>query len=285
MKNLLITTALCFAATGAAAELTYGSAFANYHSFDSDDGDTSLRTYGGAAEYRFNNFLFSGEAGRISTGEGDVDQISIGLGYTLQNGVTLGVDHSRIELDDLDADITSVYMSYTFSQYTLGLSVGDSSDLNDTSYGIYGAWDVTEDGTVGFDLVRIDEEDIFAGYASYDLQQYSVEAQIFLLDDLEIYSIDGSYNLRNGFSIIGGLSMADLDGDDLTAFTVGAQYAFAPGANVEVALGRIDVDGGENIDRMTFGLNYEFGARTSKRRTVGNILLDATATTVGLTEF
>ena len=285
MKNLLITTALCFAATGAAAELTYGFAFANYHSLDTDEGNGSLRTYGGAAEYRFNSFLFSGEAGRISTGDGDLDALSIGVGFTLQNGVTLGIDHSRIELVNLDADITSAYMSYAFSQYTLGLSVGDSSDLNDPTYGIYGAWDVTEDGTVGFDLVRIDEENIFAGYANYDLQQYSLEAEVFLLDEVEIYSIDGTYDLRNGFSFIGGLSMANLDGDDLTAFTVGAQYAFAPGANVEVALGRIDVDGGENIDRMTFGLNYEFGARTSKRRTVGNILLDATATTLGLTEF
>lgn len=285
MKKLFLVTGLCVAATSAAAELTYGTAFAKYHDLSGDGGDASLRTFGAGIEYRTNGFTFSGEFGRIDTGEGDLDLWSLGLGYTLQNGVTIGLDHSEFEIADEDAGVTSIYASYAFGDYTLGLSAGDSSDLDDNVYSIYGAWDVTETGTVGLDYVRVGDEDLTSLYADYELDRYTLEADFVSLDDLDIYAIAGSYELGRGFSAIGSLAAFDLGDVDATAITVGVQYALAEGAAAELALGRIDVDDAGDVDLVTFGLNYELGRRTSKRRTLGNIITSATGTIAGLTDF
>lgn len=285
MKNLLITTALCFAATSASAELTYGSAFAKVHNFDGNGGSNDLATYNGAIEYRYDNLVFSGEVGKIDSDGGDFDFADFGLGYTLYNGVTIGLDYSGFDLEGEDADIVSAYAMYSFGAYTLGLSAGESSDLEDTAYSIFGAWDVSSDGTVGADIIRLDGETLIAAYATYDLDRYSLDADVFSSDGLDVFALSGGYDLGNNFAVIGSLSIADLDGDDLKALSVGAQYEFAPGANVELAVGRIDVDGGDNVDRLSLGVNYEFGKRTSKRRALGGILVDATASSLGLTDF
>ena len=52
-----------------------------------------------------------------------------------------------------------------------------------------------------------------------------------------------------------------------------------------LALGRLDFDSGEDVDQLTFGVNYELGRRTSKRRSLGNIFSSATGTFAGLTDF
>lgn len=288
MKHFLMTTALCLIATNAAAELTYGSAFAKFHNFDSDGGEADLRTFGAGIEYRANSFTFSGDIGRIDAGgdgEGSLDFGSIGVGYTLQNDVTLGLDYSAFGVDDDDTNIISAYAMYSFGAYTVGLSAGDSSDLDDTAYTLFGAWDVSEHGTVGVDVLRLDGETGISAYADYDLERYSVKADAFKLDTLRVFAVSGAYEVANNISAIGSLAAADEDGDGVTAFSVGAQYEFTPGANVEFALGRINVDGGDNINRMTVGLNYEFGKRTSKRRTLSTILVGATSNTFGLTDF
>lgn len=285
MKNLLITTALCLAATGASAELTYGSAFAKSHNFDGGGEDLDLTTFGGAIEYRFNNLTFSGEAGRVDVDADDLDFLDLGFGYTLQNGVTLGLEYSDFTVEDTDASIVSVYAMYTFGAYTLGLSAGDSSDLDDTAYSVFGAWDVSDSGTVGVDILRLDGETAVSAYATYDLDRYSLDADVFSTEGLDILTLAGGYDLGNNFSVIGSFALADLDGDNLTAFSIGGQYEFAPGANVELAVGRVDADGGDNIDRLTLGVNYEFGKRTSKRRALGGILVEATTSALGLTDF
>ena len=50
-------------------------------------------------------------------------------------------------------------------------------------------------------------------------------------------------------------------------------------------MGRLDFDSGEDVDQLTFGVNYELGRRTSKRRSLGNIFSSATGTFAGLTDF
>jgi hypothetical protein len=285
MKNLLLTTALCFAATSAAAELTYGAAFVKAHNFDSDAGSTDLWTLGGGFEYRLNNYTFSGKARRIDTEEDDIDAVDVGFGYTLQNGVTLGLDYSGLTIADDGTDIFSGYAMYTFGAYTLGLALSEASDLDDTGYTVFGAWDVSEHGTVGLDLIRIDGVNIAAAYADYDLDRYSIAVEAIQLEETDVVAISGAYDFGNNFSVIGSLTVASDEGDDLTGMSIGAQYEFVPGANVELAVGRLDFDDADNIDRITLGVNYEFGKRTSKRRTLGGIFADATAATLGLTDF
>ena len=287
MKNLLITTALCLAATGASAELTYGSAFAKFHNFDGDGGSADLRAFGGGIEYRANNLTFSGDIGRIDAGSSNTgfDFGSLGVAYMLQNGVTLGLDYSAFSVDGDDTDILSAYAMYSFGDYTIGLSAGDSSDLSDTAYSVFGAWDVAPTGTVGLDLIRVEGETAVAAYADYALERYSLNADAVKFDTLRVFSVSGAYDLGNSISVIGALATADEDGDGLTAVSLGAQYEFVPGANVEVAVGRINVDGGDKVDRLSLGLNYEFGKRTSKRRTLSTILGGATGSALGLTDF
>lgn len=285
MKKLLITTALCWAATGAAAELTYGSAFLNYHNLDGDGGDIDLTTFRGELEFRFDAFTFTGEAGSIDLDDGDFRYYTLGGGYQLQNGVTLGLDHVRIDLDTDDLDVTSAYALYEFGAYTLGLSAGDSSDLSDTVYSVFGAWDVSEDGVVGIDVLRVEDENLVSAYVDYDLAQYSVEADLTLFDGVDVFSIEGAYKFGNGFSVLGGLSTADFDGTAINTIEIGAAYEFVPGANVEFALARTDIDDLGDFDRVTVGVNYDFGKRTSKRRTLGNILANSASSVIGINDF
>lgn len=285
MTKLLLTTALCCAASGAAAELTYGAAFAKYHNLDGGGDDLDAHTLGAAAEYRFGAFLFSGEIGRIDLGGEDLDLASVGFGYEMPNGVMLGLDYTEFDVLGDDAGVASAYAAYTFGEYTLGLSVGDSSDLSETTYSIFGAWDVTPGGTVGLDAVRIEGETLLAGYADYELDRYDVQADLVSTEGLDVFAVAGGYDLGNRFSLIGSLGYLDLDGTQAKALTVGGQYEITPGANVELAVGRIDVDDGDNIDLVTFGVGFETGRRTSKRRTLGNIFTSATGSVIGLTNF
>ncbi|KIN74856.1 2-isopropylmalate synthase [Sulfitobacter guttiformis] len=285
MKNLMITTALCCAATGAAAELTYGSAFVNHHNFENDGGNIDLTTLGGAAEFRLNQLTFSGEFNRID-GEGEaLDFGSVGVGYALPNGVTLGADYTRFDFGGDSADILSGYALYSFSAYTLGLSAGDSSDLSDTTYSVFGAWDVSPEGTVGADLIRLEGENIVAAYADYDLANYNLQADAIVTGEAELFAVSGAYDLGNNFSVTGSLSSLDVDGDGLTAFSVGGAYEFVPGAKAELAVGRLNVDGGANVNRLSLGVNYEFGRKTSKRRTLSNVVGTLANGTLGLTDF
>lgn len=286
LRKLLLTTTLLGAASAASAELTYATAFAKYHDLDVDNtGATDVKTFGGGAEYRYRNMTFSGELGRVDVEDLDLDFASIGLGYTLANGVTLGLDHAEFDLLGDDAGVTSVYAMYDFAAYTLGLSIGEASEFDDTVYSVFGAWEVTVGGRVGLDVVHIDDETLFAGYADYDLNQYSVQADLITTDGLDLFGMSGKYRLANGFSVIGSLGAFDLDGTDGNAFNIGGQYEFAPGANVELAVGRIDIDGAENVDQATFGVSYEMGRRTSKRRSVANIFSGATGSVIGLSDF
>lgn len=285
MKKLMITTALCCAATGAAAELTYGSAFANRHNFDNGSAIGDLNTFGGGAEFRLNQFTISGEINRIDGDGGALDFGSIGVGYALPNGVTLGLDYSGLDIDIANIEVLSGYAFYTFGSYTLGLSAGDSSDLSDTTYSVFGAWDVSPSGTVGADVIRVEGDTLLAAYAVYDLESYSLQADAIVQDDVELFAISGSYDLGNNFSLLGSLSSVDLDGDGLTAISFGGAYEFVPGAKVELAVGRLNLDGADNVDRLSLGVNYEFGKRTSKRRTLSNVFGTIANGSLGLTDF
>ncbi|MEQ6250584.1 porin [Sulfitobacter sp. HNIBRBA3233] len=286
LRKILLTTILCGSASAAAAELTYGAAFAKYHDIDAGSaGSADVKTFGGAAEYRTGNLTFSGELGRVDIEGIDLDFATLGVGYTLANGITLGLDHAEFDLLGDDAGVTSVYAMYSVLNYTLGLSIGEASELDETVYSVFGAWDVTEGGTVGLDIVQIDGDTLFAGYADYDLSQYSVQADLLSSDGLDLFGVAGKYELGNGFAVIASLGAFDLDGLGGKAVNIGAQYEFTPGANVELALGRIDVDGADTIDQATFGVSYELGRRTSQRRSVANIFSGATGSVIGLTDF
>jgi hypothetical protein len=245
------------AANAAAAEITYVNAFAKYHSVDVDSvGTEDLKTFGSAIEVRSNAWTFSGELGRFSGELADLDFTTLGAGYLMPNGVTLGLDYARFELAGFDADVTSGYAMYDIGTFILGVSVGDLCDPNDPVYSVFGAWDVMQTSRVGFDFIRIEEENLFAGDVDYDLSHYNVQVNLISIDGFDLISLSGGYDLGYGFEVIGYASKFDLACLDGNSLTLGAPYNLAPGTSAEVALGRINVDGTYDIYLMTFGLQY-----------------------------
>jgi len=288
MNTKLLMTALCCAAagfaTGASAELTYGKAFAKNFNFDGDGGSADLTALGGGIEYRAGSLTFSGEILNLDAEGEDLTIGSVGLGYLLQNGVTLGLDYTEFDIAGADAGVLSGYAQYSFGAYTLGLSAGDSSDLEDTTYSVYGAWDVSPTGTVGLDVVRLEGETLLAGYADYELQQYSLRADYLSLDGADLFSISGGYDLGNRFTVTGSLAIANQDDAELTGLTVGGEYEFAEGVSAELAVGRVNFEN-DHANVLSIGLNYELGRKTSKRRTLGNIVANTSGSSFGLGSF
>jgi len=286
-RTAIIATAICATASVAAAgELTYGNAFIKQHRLDADGaGNADLTVLGVGIEYTANAWTFSGEAAHFDLEGTDLDYGSLAAEYRLMNGVSLGLDYTSLDLTGSDISLTSVFAYYDMGTYALGAAIGDSSDLNDTVYSLFGSVDVSPTGTVGLDIIRIDSETLYAGFADYDMDSYSVQADVLTIDGLDLVAVAGSYSFGNGFSAIGSLSYFDLAGTDGTSVTLGGQYEFVEGANVEVALGRINIEGAPNVDQLTFGVNYEMGRRTSSRRTLGNVITGATGSLAGLTSF
>ncbi|UOA25743.1 2-isopropylmalate synthase [Pseudosulfitobacter sp. DSM 107133] len=286
-RTAIIATAICATASVAAAgELTYGNAFIKQHRLDADGaGAADLTVLGVGIEYTANAWTFSGEAAHFDLEGTDLDYGSLAAEYRLNNGVSLGLDYSSLDLAGSDTSLTSVFAYYDMGTYALGAAIGESSDLNDTVYTLFGSWDVAPTGTVGLDIIRIEGETLFAGFADYDMDIYNVQADVISTDGLDLVSVAGGYSFGNGFSAIGSVSYFDLAGTDGTSVTVGGQYEFVEGANVELALGRINIDGAPNIDQVSFGVNYELGRRTSSRRTLGNVISSATGSVAGLTSF
>ena len=129
------------------------------------------------------------------------------------------------------------------------------------TFSIFAAWDVyphrhRRSGT----SFHIEDETLYAAYADYDVAQYNVQADLLKLDDLSVVAVAGGYEFANGFSAIGSVGFLDLGPEDVRSITIGGQYEFTPGANVELALGRLDFDSGEDVDQLTFGVNYETGS-------------------------
>jgi len=254
--------------------------------FDGDGGNADPTAFGGAVEFRTNGLTFSANLLNLDADGEDAMLGSIGAGFEMTNGVTLGVDYTHISIaDGDDTGIISGYAQYTFGAYTLGLSAGDSSDLGDTLYSVYGAWDVSPTGTVGVDILRVEGETLVAAYADYDLEQYSLRADFVTEDGTHFFAVSGNYDLGNQISLIGSLGLAGGDDEDLTAVSIGAQYELVAGLNAELSVGRIDVADFGNSNVLSIGMNYEMGRKTAKRRTLAEIVNTTTGAAAGLGSF
>lgn len=289
MKNTFITAAvLAITASTASAELNYANAFAKYHDLDAGGASADLSVFGGALEFSAGDWTLSGELGVFDLeGTPSLNTLSLGGEYAFTNGLSLGLDHARVSVDGLalDLDITSVYGYYKFGDYALGLSIGDGSELTDPVVSIFGSWDVTPTGRVGFDIMKIENETLVAGYADYEAEKFSVGATLLSTEGFDVFAVSGSYEVYNNLSVIGSLGRVDLLGQDLNSVSLGLEYEFTPGASAELSLGRLSAGGGNDIDVVSFGLQYELGRRTTSRRSLTNIINQATGNIVGLSSF
>jgi hypothetical protein len=222
----------------------------------------------------------------------------LGKVFIKQHRLDVDVDVDVDGADALDLTVSGGGIEYTANAWTflgelahcdmgactLGAAIGHFSELNNTVYTLCGSWDVSPVGTVGMDIIRIEGETFFAAFADYNLDTYQVQADLLSTDGLDLAAVAGGYSFGNGFSAIGSLSYFDLAGLDGTSVTIGGQYEFTEGANVELSVGRISTDF-VDIDHVSFGLNYELGGRTSGRRTLGNVISGATGSFANLTNF
>lgn len=286
-RKIVTAATLAIVATGASAEVNYANAFAKYHDLDAGGASADLTVFGGAIELGAGDWTLSGEVAAFDLEGDNLSTLSLGVEYGFANGFSLGIDHARLDVDGLvsDIDLTSVYGYYDFGSYTLGLSVGDGSDLTDPVLSVFGSWDVTPTGRVGFDLMEIEDETLFSGYADYAGDRYSLGASLISTEGLDVFAVSGAYEVGSGFSVIGSLGTIDLLGTDLTSVSIGGSYEFAPGASAELSIGRLSASGAGDIDVVTFGLQYETGRKTTSRRSLTNIINQTTGNIVGLTNF
>jgi hypothetical protein len=285
-RILGISAALCAFAGAATAELTYANAFAGYNLLDSDVFDEAeIKTFGGAMEVEALDWVFSAQYERFHVSGGNRNFGSLGAGYQLRNDVTLGIDYADFEAVGLSASVTSGYALYDAPYHMLGASIGTSSDLDDPVYSLFGSVVVSRGGSVGMDVVWVDDDTLYAAFADYDLERYKIKADLLASDEADLLSVTGVYDLGGGFSATGSLSTFDSSIGDGKAYSIGARYALSPDAHASMALGRIEYDGAAKIDRISAGLEYEIGGKTSGRRSLATILSDTTRVLYGLENF
>lgn len=278
-----ISAALCAVASAASAELTFANAFAQYHHLSSDGSDDAeIKTFGGALEYEALDWVFSTQLERFHASNASLRFTGFGAGYQLRNDVTLGLDHADFEAVGFGADVTSAYALYAAPYHMLGASIGAASELDDPVYSLFGSVVVSQGGTVGMDVVWLDNDTLYSAFADYDLERYEIKADLLASDTADLLSVTGVYELGGGFSATGSLSTFDSDLGDGKAYSIGGRYALSPDAYASVALGRIEYDGEPSINRISAGVEYEFGDKTSGRRSLSTILGDTTRDIFGL---
>lgn len=288
MNKFLMTAAVAaLGATTATAEVTYGTAFARFHDLDAGGGaDADVQTFGGTIEFVTGGFTFSGLAARVDLDGGDLDVIDLGAGYRFTPLIEGGLEYTNIDVTGLaDTDIVSVYGIYHVGDAAVGLAISDYDDLDDTGVSLFASLDVGDAGRVGIDIIQIDGEELYSVFADYDTQSYELRADFLSTDGLDALALRGAYDITDRFAVTGAVSTFDLAGLDGNAISIGVEYEVLDGFDVDLALGRIDADNAPTIDQVTFGLRFETGDRTSKRRSLARVITDATSNVIGLTDF
>ena len=270
------------------AELTYGTLFARKHDLDVDGaGSADLDVLGAGIEFTLDQFLIGAEAAEYDIEGFDLTLQSVGAEYRLQNGLSLGLEYVNLDVDGLaDSSITSLYGYYSFQQFALGASVGDGSDLSDNVYSVFAAYDVSDTGRVGLDILSLEDETLYAAYADYDQAKYEIGSDLISTDGLDILALSGAYKITDNIALTGSISQFDVLGIDTTGMSFGAAYQFNSGIEVEASIARLDVEGvSEDLDVFTLGIGIETGRRTSVRRSVTNIVNSATGSIINLSGF
>lgn len=269
MKFRIITAAIITVAGSSAygQELTYGQLYANTTELSIDGlGDTDVDMFGGGIEFQMNAFTFSADAARISTDLEDIDIASVSAEYKFTSGLSIGLGHSRVDFETLDVSINSIYAIYETGPFAIGAAVGDSDDLEDEAVGVFASWDVSENGTVGAEHLSLDDVDINAVYADYEADNYEFFAGYVDLEEIDGFIVDGRIDVFGSLALTGGYATFSSFGGDIDAYSVGLEYGITDSISIGASMGRISADGvSEDIDVVSFGIEFETGRRKSAR--------------------
>lgn len=169
---------------------------------------------------------------------------SAGGEYAINRDFSVAADVSGYRLDNIDTDASSVTLHgiYHLSDTaSAGLFIGQDYANDDTAnvYGIEGGTEFMG-GDVGGFFGRVDGD-----------------------NDATIFGVDGSYALRNGFSLIGNAGIASTDTTDTRRYAVGAEYQLSTGLEFYAELGKVTAEVGSLSDDQTYigvGATIAFGS-------------------------
>ncbi len=279
------------AATGAQAELTYGNAFVNYHAVNSDAFDDDATVLGGAAEFTFGGWQFGGEITNVEFEGIDLFGLTFVASYRTPSGFTVGADFTTADFDGTDTGASNLFVMYDPGAFAIGAAFGEAEDIDDTSYTLFGSYDITHTTRLGVDFIDFGGNSIFgddrvvAVYADIRTDRFEVKLDVAKADDNTIYAASGQYMLNDKWAITGSLARLDGLGFDGDAASIGGKYYFTPDVSAKLGIGYLDTGGGDDGTLITLGLQYETGQRTAKRRTTGNIVTSILSGVAGLNDF
>ena len=270
MRKALIVApfAALIASSASAQELTYGQLYAStaelsFDGVDVDDVDGEI--YGGGFEFVVDSFTFSGDIARVSVEDFDTDIGAIAAEYTFTNGLSLGLEHARVDFEGIDASLNSIFAVYETGSVAVGASIGDSDDLEDEPVAVFASFDVSPNGTIGAELLTLDDTDALALYADYDAETYEFYASYVDFDGFDVLIFDTSFNISTKFAVTAGYANLSFDGGgDADAYSVGAKYGITDSVDIAASYGNLSVDS-VDADVIAFGLEFEIGERTSAR--------------------
>jgi hypothetical protein len=147
------------------------------------------------------------------------------------------------------------------SSYDFG--VLSSSVTNFTLHGIYHMNDTTSVGAfVGTERTDDDDVTLYGLEAGYGMGALEVEGYFAMYDDdggSNVLGASGSYQITNNIAAIANIGLADVEGDSISRFSLGAEYGFNAGPSVYAEVGSLSI-GDVDDSFVGLGASIEFGS-------------------------
>ncbi|MBU2866293.1 hypothetical protein [Pacificibacter marinus] len=268
MKNiaLALTGLAAISAAPAFAETTYLSFDLGYSEL-SEGGDTLENLSGAAAfEGKSGKFTYGAElsGAKFSIGGGDlnISEISAILGYDITSAITVFAGASVFEIEDEEFTSLTAGAEYALGDLTFGAAYTNTEVDGFESDGGQAYVDYDTAALDAYFGVAFgdDMDDIYFAGLSRDVAAYEVEFDAIVVDELNVYTLSGSYNIRDNIRLNASVDYFDAYGDDLTQASIGAGYMVADNIWVDASYNSLEIDG-DSVDGFGLAVSFETGDR------------------------
>ncbi|PVA06052.1 hypothetical protein [Thalassorhabdomicrobium marinisediminis] len=255
------TLALPILALGTSAlaqGIEYQSFGAGYSNLSTGGSDGSLFSLGGGLDYRSGGFVFNGSTGYLDL-EDDITLTALDMraGYFIvpQAAVYVGLDY--IDVEGFDLTIYNIGGEYQFGPGAVGINLSEPDVSGaETITTVYGGYSVMPQLEMSLAITEVDGETGATFASDFDLGGSEFAATYMTSDGIDIFAVNGNYDLGNNFRVGGGY--ADFDGDvDLVSVSGG--YEMRNDMWLDVSYGQASFSGGPDIDVLGFALSFETG--------------------------
>lgn len=268
MKNiaLALTGLAAVSAAPAFAETTYLSFDLGYSEL-SEGGDT-LETLSGAAAFEGKSGKFtygaelSGTKYTVDSNDLDISDISAILGYDITPAITVFAGANVFEIEDEKITSLTAGAEYAMGDLTFGAAY-TNTDVDGFEYdGGQVYVDYNTDALGAYLAVSFgdDMEEVYFAGLSRDVTAYEVDFDAMMTEDLNVYMLSGSYNIRENIRLNGSVDFFDYYGEDLTQASIGAGYMVADNIWVDLSYDKLEADG-VSIDGFGLEVSFETGTR------------------------